>query len=255
MNGLLLCSSKRGRTPFVVAENRIEIWSLEELCYYLYQNAYRITEEFFSEELVEYLREELELGTLADKLTALKKEEADFLEFILAVCQASNYYEQEEALRLVQDLQAFAMLGRAERLKLLADSCIQKRHYAQAVREYEAILALKYKEGYDDNFEGRLYHNMGIAYAKMLLYREAESCLRRAEKLLKEPDIKKDFLLLYYLADNTRKFEETAALFTEEERRELLERWESIRKNAKTENGRNEAVIEKWKQEYRLEMT
>lgn len=239
----------------MIAENRIEIWSLEELCYYLYQNAYRITEDFFSEELLEYLREELDLNALADKLTALKKDEADFLEFILAICQASNYYEQEELLQLVQDLQAFAMLGRVERMKLLADSCIRKRRYAQAVREYEAILALKYREGYDKNFEGKIYHNMGIAYAKMLLYREAENCLKHAEELLEAPDIKKDFLLLYYLSGNTRKFEETSVFFTEEERQELLEKWEAVKNNAKAETGRNEAVIEKWKQEYRLEMT
>lgn len=239
----------------MIAENKIEIWSLEELCYYLYENAYRITEDFFSQELAEYLREELDLGTVADKLMALKKNEADFLEYILAVCQVANYYGQEELLRLVQGLQAFAVLSRPERLKQLADSRIKEHLYAQAVREYEAILALKYKEGYDRSFEGKIYHNMGIAYAKMLLYREAEECFKHAQELLEEPEIRKNLLLLYYLAGNTRQYEETAALFSEEERQELLEEWEAVRKTAKVENGRNEAVIEKWKQEYRAEMS
>lgn len=255
MSGLLLCSSKRSKTPFLIAENKIEIWSLEELCYYLYENAYRITEDFFSQELAEYLREELDLSAVADKLMTLKKNGADFLEYILAVCQAANYYDQEELLRLVQELQAFAELGRLERLKLLADSRMKEHLYTQAVREYEAILALKHTEGFDRNFEGKIYHNMGIAYAKMLLYREAEECLKHAQELLEEPEIRKNLLLLYYLAGNTRQYVETAAFFSDEERQKLLEKWETVRKNTQIESGRNEAVIEKWKQEYRTEMS
>ena len=73
MSGLLLCSSKRGERPYVIEKNKWKIWSLEELCYYLYQNAYSITEDFFSEELISYLRNELELEALSGLQPAEKK--------------------------------------------------------------------------------------------------------------------------------------------------------------------------------------
>ncbi|MBP3543359.1 MAG: hypothetical protein J6J86_03935, partial [Lachnospiraceae bacterium] len=147
MSGLLLCSSRRGKTSYALEENRIEIRSLEELCFYLYQNAYRITEDFFSEELIQYLAEELDLKSLADKLTALKKEKADFLGLILTVCEAANYYTGAELADLKQEMANFAKLSKAERMKSLADSCMIQKRYAQAVREYETILGMKNKEG------------------------------------------------------------------------------------------------------------
>lgn len=255
MSGLLLCSSRRGNTSYALEENRIEIRSLEELCFYLYQNAYRITEEFFSEELIHYLTEELELKELANKLVALKKEKADFLGLILAVCEAANYYTGAELTELKQELKNFAKLSKAERMKSLADSCMVQKRYAQAVKEYEMILGMKYKEDYDEAFEGKIYHNMGIAYARMLMYREAEACFMKADKLLDEPKIQRELLLLYYLAGNTRQYEKTAEGFSEEELQQLVQKWDEIKKNVKFDTGRNETVIEKWKQEYRREMT
>lgn len=255
MSGLLLCSSRRGNTSYTLEENRIEICSLEELCFYLYQNAYRITEEFFSEELINYLAEELELKELADKLTMLKKEKADFLGLILTVCEAANYYTNAEIAELKQELVNFAKLSKAERMKSLADSCMVQKRYAQAVKEYEMILGMKYKESYDEAFEGKIYHNMGSAYARMLMYREAEDCFLKADKLLDEPKIQRELLLLYYLAENTKQYEKTAEGFSKEELQQFVQTWDEIKKNVKTDTGRNEAVIEKWKQEYRREMT
>lgn len=255
MSGLLLCSSRRGNTSYVLEENKIEIRSLEELCFYLYQNAYRITEEFFSEELIRYLEEELEQKALAEKLLALKKGKADFLSLLLAVCEAANYYTQTELGRLKEELSDFAKSGKTERLKALADSCLMQKRYVQALKEYGMILAAKQREGYGEEFEGRIYHNMGTAYARMLLYREAEECFQKAWELLKDPRIQKDLLLLYYISENNRRLEELSGSFSEEELSGLVREWDELKKKVKTEAGRTGAVIEKWKQEYRREMT
>lgn len=255
MSGLLLCSSKRGAASYVVEENRIEIRSLEELCYYLYHNIYRITEDFFSEELTGYLSKELEQRELSDRLEALKREQADVLELILAVCETANYYSQEELLELKQKLSDIAGLGKAQRQKRLADSSMKQKRYAQAIREYEAILRMKPKENFDENFEGKILHNMGIAYARMLMYREAEEYLLRAEQMAGEPQIRRELLLLYYLSENTRQYEVFAEGFPEEERKALEAGWEEKKKSVTLDAGRKETVIEKWKQEYRWEMT
>ena len=89
----------------------------------------------------------------------------------------------------------------------------------------------------------------------MLMYREAEACFLKAEKLLDEPKIQRELLLLYYLAGNTRQYERLAEGFSEEELQQLVQRWDELRKNVKIDTGRDEAVIERWKQEYRREMT
>lgn len=261
MSGLLLCSSKRGERPYVIEKNKWKIWSLEELCYYLYQNAYSITEDLFSEELISYLRNELELEALSDRLTACRKEGRNFAELIMEVCRAANYYANEELEELRERLRSFAALSRTERLKQLADSYMKKQCYAQALREYEVILTWRKRERCEDAFIGKIYHNMGIAYGKMLLYHEAEEYLKLSLEMFSEDDaadivhqIKQELLLLYYLAGNTRQYEEAASEFSEEEKQQMIEGWEAVKASAALE-GRNEALIEGWKQEYRMQMS
>lgn len=255
MSGLLLCSSRRGNTSYVIEENKIEICSLEELCFYLYQNVYRITEDFFTEDLILYLAEELDQKTLAEKLLTLKRAKADFLSLILAVCEAANYYTRTELDRMKEELSDFAKSDKMERLKVLADSCMRKKRYVQALKEYGRILDVKEKEGYGEAFEGKIYHNMGTAYARMLLYQEAEECFKRAWELLRDPGIQKELLLLYYIAENNRQYEILSGSFSEEELSGCVRKWDELKKNVKPEAGRTVAVIEKWKQEYRQEMT
>lgn len=254
MGGLLLCSSRRAAAPYAV-EDRIEIQSLEELCFYLYQNGCSITEDFFSEKLMQYLTEELGQKKLADTLWALKKEEADVMRLILAVCEAANYYTEEELTKLKQKLSEFMRLGKTERMKLLADSWMQQKRYVRALRGYEAILGRKHGEELSQTLEGRIYHNMGTAYARMMRYHEAERCLLKAEELLSAPETRRELLLLYYLTENTGQYEKLAQELPQEEQKELLRRWEEKRKSSAVAPGRREALLEKWKQEYRWEMT
>ena len=254
MGGLLLCSSRRSEKPFLVEEN-MAIWSLEELCYYLYENVFHLTEEFFSPELLEYLEKELGLEKLSKDLALCKEEGNSYAEMVIMVCETANYYDKEELSEFEERLKSFSMLSHTKRLKLLGDTCMEKRLYAQALRKYEEILLYQRKEACEEEFIGKVYHNMGVAYAKMLLYKEAEEYLKKAYDMLPGIDsIKKELLLLYYLSGNEQKYKETAALCSEREQMEAEEAWKAVQESACVEEGRTEAIIEKWKQEYRYQM-
>ncbi len=254
MSGLLLCSSRRSEKPFLV-EKDMEIWSLEELCYYLYENVFNLTDDFFSPELLEYLEKDLELEKLAKDLFLCKEEGNSYAEMVIMVCETANYYSREELLEFEEHLKSFSMLSHTKRLKLLGDTCMEKRLYAQALRKYEEILAYRRKEACEEEFIGRVYHNMGIAYAKMLLYKEAEEYLKKSYEMLPAIDsIKKELLLLYYLSGNEEKYKETALLCSKKEQIEAEEAWKAVQESACIEEGRIEAVVEKWKREYRYQM-
>lgn len=257
MSGLLLCSSKRGETPYIIADGEPMIWSLEELCCYLYQNAYSITENFFSPKLISYLKEELCLTELAEGLIGCMEKNRNFAELIMLVCQAANYYSKEELEELRERLFSFASLSRPQQLKQLGDSCMERRRYAQALRRYEEFLALRRREACDNTLTGKVYHNMGVAYARLLFYKEAEEYLKEAAGLLPDDDrVKRELLLVYRLSGDTEQYEKQAArLLSGEEKQAAEEEWESIRASACVGEGRPETIIESWKQEYRKQMS
>ena len=68
MSGYILCQVKKAEKPFYIENISTNIYSIEELCYYLYNNLYLVDSSLISSKLCTWLEEELELPKLAAKL-------------------------------------------------------------------------------------------------------------------------------------------------------------------------------------------
>ena len=67
MSGLILCSRKAD-VPYRIADADLNIYSIEEFAYYLYNNAYFVDDGFFNEGLCDYIENNLNLPKVAQKL-------------------------------------------------------------------------------------------------------------------------------------------------------------------------------------------
>ena len=67
MSGYILCQVKKAEKPFYIENISTNIYSIEELCYYLYNNLYLVDSSLISSKLCTWLEEELELPKLAAK--------------------------------------------------------------------------------------------------------------------------------------------------------------------------------------------
>ena len=68
MSGYILCQTKKAEKPYFVENISTNIYSLEELCYYLYHNLYLVDSSVMNEGLCIWISEELDLPRLAAKL-------------------------------------------------------------------------------------------------------------------------------------------------------------------------------------------
>ena len=68
MSGYILCQTKKAGKPYFVENISTNIYSLEELCYYLYHNLYLVDSSVMNEGLCIWISEELDLPRLAAKL-------------------------------------------------------------------------------------------------------------------------------------------------------------------------------------------
>ena len=74
----------------------MNIYSIEELCYYLYHNLYLADHTVFNEELCNWLRDELELVHLAAKLKQNLERNVSVEDMIYPVFKEINYLTYEE---------------------------------------------------------------------------------------------------------------------------------------------------------------
>lgn len=253
MSGLLLCSSKRSREPFYLPETDTAIYSIEELCYYLYHQICLLEEDFFTDELLAFLHDELSMEFLAGRLDAMKKTGSNLYDLVMAVLLSANYYSSAELETLKEKLQLFRTLKQEERIRLTADNWLRERKYKKALEQYGILEKIKEsgKSKMDDAFWSKVYYNEGVLYMKLLFYKEACSYFEKALMLSENKEIQKtaEKALALWKGDafwpgEDWKGEHMAALTSLYEQGSLAE----YEKQAGE-------LLEVWKQEYRKEMT
>lgn len=193
MSLVVLCIGKRAEIPYCVPVTGMNIYSVEELCYFFGENAFLLDDSIVNKQLVEWLHYQCDLPELAELLYPLCKGSGNVEIFVRAIVEYTGYFidgEAEKVLNAVRDCSGRSV---GERKKTRADYYLENGKYELAIKEYELLL----KEREDCTatfFEGAIYHGMGTAFAKMFLFEQADYYLELAHSIL--PDDKITFQML-----------------------------------------------------------
>lgn len=218
MSTVILCNGNYAKTPYYLAAEEIRFFSIEEVCYYLYKNAFFLQEDFFCDELLAWIREELNLPSFADDLMQLRKKEDTVLHSIEYLFFVTGYYGEQEFEKVKSVLQEGSRLSVEERRKMRADACCKKQKYKLALAEYEELLKITDEE--QAKFRAKLFHNIGVCHAGMLLYDQAAEAFKKAFDIYPNTESYVQFLTalklfstqaeyLSYLAEHPESYEDS----------------------------------------------
>lgn len=196
MGELILCYGKIAAMPYYIENASLNIYSLEELCYYLDKYPDRLEETFFCEELLGWLEQENGQKELAEELRECRKSGAKLADMAKKVLNAAGYLTETEIGRLLGQLNELEGKDEFERKRIRADRCVRNHRYAQGILEYRGLIRMAEREGVGAKNVGRLWHNMGVACANMFLYEQAAECFEKAYACNNQPES----LLEMYLA-------------------------------------------------------
>lgn len=177
MGELLLCGQEIASIPYYIESISLNVYSLEELCYFLQHNIDLVEPSFMEEELINWIQTELKMDTLSAKLRKLVAEKRGLTDFVTAIVTACNYCTKEEITILQESLEAFANKSETECRKIRADRFLEKKRYGLSIMEYQKLLDSPEVTGL---LEGNIYHNLGTAYAGLFLFQEAAECYGKA---------------------------------------------------------------------------
>ena len=199
-----LCLLPQAKKPYYIENIRMNIYSLEELCFYLYNNACLIDESLLNERLLDWLRDELGLTRLYRQLydQLEKKDGIGFL--VLPIFREAGYLTTSAMREYQEQLPKLEVQSSDMKQKLRGDYLVKERMYGRAVSEYREILKRKNPGKLGVQFYAAIWNNLGAAYAGMLDFRRAADC----------------FLEAYHLTrtkETFRKYISTLPLFLSEE--------------------------------------
>jgi tetratricopeptide (TPR) repeat protein len=176
----ILAKGKLAKHPYEMPYTGKKVYSIEELCCYIYTNIYTINEDFFQPSLTEWLKEETELPELADKLSYMIEEEHGLKDLVVTTLCGCDYYREDEVRKMVELLDEIANLPVFRKKKIKADNYLRAGRYGKSLLEYRKLLHGSFAINFTPEEYGDILHNEGIAHFYTSSFAEAKEDFKEA---------------------------------------------------------------------------
>lgn len=207
MGNYILCQHKRSEQSYYIENISTNIFSIEELCFYLYHNIYLLDATIINEGLCQWIKEELGMKSLGIKLEGML-DNPDMERFILSIFKEIHYLSQGEYKELGLKLEQLEEQPEMVRQKLKGDYLVRYGKLVNGIKVYQKILDTPDESNLGGQFRGSVFHNMGCAYAKMFQMDEALVCLKSAYEHMHTKIAVKSYLCAIYIAQSPEAFEQ-----------------------------------------------
>ncbi|SEK30821.1 hypothetical protein SAMN02910377_00534 [Pseudobutyrivibrio ruminis] len=182
MSTLIYCKNSIAATPYYIEEVSLNVYSLEELSYYMLNNVYLLSTKLMNTELCNWIGRELKFPKLASELQSMVQNNSPLHIFVGHILSANGYASNKEIKDALSIISTFENKSEAERRKLRADRLMLGNKLVDAIYEYETLLAEDVAKTMPRTVEGDVYHNLGCAFAKLFFFDEASKCFDEGYK-------------------------------------------------------------------------
>lgn len=269
MGNLILCTRKTAKQPFLIQPSGFPIYSLEELCYYMEQNFYLLDKSLFGHDLIVWLGEEIQCMDLAADLERSLRQHRSLYPSALLILKRSCLYTEEELRELEELFEGMDGKTVMECRKMKADQYLAQERYALAVAEYSRLLQKENLGKMTDELRGAMYHNKGVAYARMFLFPEASECFLEAYRQNQRPESREAYLFaVNYMKDGENEDAGTELHLNFDTMKEAFDKFQEVSKGmeyfeerkkvadcldaaGKLPRAEKQRILESWKKKYR----
>ena len=179
MGQLILCKSPRATTPFYIESGKVNIYSLEELMYYVQSARFVSRNDFMNERFIAWIEQEIGLKELSSMLQEKLAANSGLRDFFLPIEAANGYLTTSELQILNVQLQKYDHMSGLEAKKFYADQFMHHGKYVQAITAYRRLLGDSEVIAEQGHVTGDIWNNLGCAYAKLQDFSEAVYCFSK----------------------------------------------------------------------------
>lgn len=180
MGKLIQCSSPLALTPYHFRLTDTNVYSMEEVCYYIWHNIYMIQEEVFDREFVMWIEKELHMEETSHKLACLIQDHKNLKDIVVTICCSCDYYDEEEINALIHLMDEIEQMPAYARKKHKGDTYLACHSYEKALEEYEKVFESDEVLHAEKEAYGSIFHNMGVAYSNLAEFRKAAEYFLKA---------------------------------------------------------------------------
>ena len=180
------CIGSIAAEPYYIEGVCLNIFSIEELCYYLKENVTLLDDSIMSDTLVDFIADELKLSGLAEKLADMIHSGAALPDFVGEIMEYTDYVSGNTLIAMKKAVNGSPDIKPGMKRKARGDFFFRNGKYPEAAQEYlQAVYAdTQQAEVMGDNKAlAVLYHDLGSAYARMFIFDNAADSFKKAYSL------------------------------------------------------------------------
>lgn len=202
MGLVTVCKYQRAKIPFLIEQAGLHVYSLEELCWFLYHNIFLADRQFFNEKLCKWIAGELSYPELAQRIQNGIASGMNFQNLVISILSSVDMFTNEELKELGEQLKKLNSLQEQERLKLRADELLDNGKEWMAIETYQKILKIHENTRLGVSFYASIWNNLGVCYARQFLFEEATKCFAASYEYDLDESVKEHENLARKLAKN-----------------------------------------------------
>lgn len=176
-----LCIGEYASVGYEPEDMGIKVYSLEELVYFVRENAVLLDNGFMDEALGQWLTEECKLQELGEELRKASRKRVSLKSYVGILLEYAGFYSKEMNDQIENIIVENSSLSIYEKKKARGDALVQKGHYGKAGREYAKLLQMLPEDM--TNLRGEIYHGCGVCLAKMFYFKLAGEYFLKAHTL------------------------------------------------------------------------
>ena len=195
-----VCVGNYAETPYCIPGLGINVYSMEELCYCMKENAFLLDFSMLNDALADWIDRECGLRELAKALYPLIHKKGSLSAFVVTLMNFVGLYDEQQVAEVEQVLKQGAGLSNIEKKKSQIDYLVRKKKYAAAIRSYDALID-KWQEQESEGAPlpavsclATVWHNKGVAYTGLMIYDKAAESFRKAYETDAREDFYRDYL-------------------------------------------------------------
>lgn len=180
MSNWMIINNRIAKNPFFLEQLDVRIYSLEELGYLLGKNSLFPEDDIMNAKFCFWVDQELQLEELANQLKQVLKTKGSIEEYLEYLLEKMTYFDQIESINVKQRFILNEHCGEGMRHKLIGDQFADNDKYVAALYEYRKSLLCPDLKREKRGVLGSVWHNMGVCYSKLFLFKQAKECFQTA---------------------------------------------------------------------------
>lgn len=176
-----LCMGGYAKNGYEPEHMGFKIYSLEELCLFMKENAYLLDDGFRDETLGTWLAEECELPELGEELRKACQKRISLKSFVEIILDYACFFPEEQRKAIGNIIVENSHLSLYEKRKARADALVKKGQFGLAGREYGSLLKMLPQN--QNILRGEIYQGCGICLANMFYFELAGEYFLKAHSM------------------------------------------------------------------------